>query len=188
MSNADPNLHWDGQQWLRWDGTRWAPDPPVPYPVSQQPGPPAYGWPPSKMTAPMYRPQSMGPPGMITDQRDRSTEAVIAWILTVLTLAYFLPWAIAATRGKSNSGMIGLLNFLLGWTLIGWIIALVMACGAHQVVGTGHGVMLVNPTGYSPPGAPYPRDVAWPGPAHPSDPQPSAWRPPPTGDSRSSTD
>ncbi|MDQ2754001.1 MAG: superinfection immunity protein [Actinomycetota bacterium] len=64
----------------------------------------------------------------MTDRRDKSTQAVIAWILTVLTLFYFSPWAIAATRGKSNSGMIGLLNFLLGWTLIGWIVALVMAC------------------------------------------------------------
>lgn len=27
----------------------------------------------------------------------------------------------------------GLINFLAGWTFIGWIVALVMACGAHQV-------------------------------------------------------
>lgn len=69
---------------------------------------------------------------MATDQRTNTAEVVIAWILTILTALYFLPWAIAATRGKSNSGAIGLLNFLLGWTIIGWIIALVMACGAHQ--------------------------------------------------------
>ena len=25
--NADPNLHWDGQRWLRWDGQAWLPDP-----------------------------------------------------------------------------------------------------------------------------------------------------------------
>jgi len=29
---SDPNMHWDGQQWLRWDGQEWVPDqspPPV---------------------------------------------------------------------------------------------------------------------------------------------------------------
>lgn len=61
--------------------------------------------------------------------RPDSQKAIVAWVLAVLTLLYFLPWAIAATRGKSNSGAIGWLNFLLDWTLIGWIVALVMACG-----------------------------------------------------------
>lgn len=23
---SDPNMHWDGQQWLRWDGEQWVPD------------------------------------------------------------------------------------------------------------------------------------------------------------------
>lgn len=52
---------------------------------------------------------------------------VIAWVSAVLTLGYFLPWAVAATRQKSNTLAIGLLNFLAGWTLIGWIAALVMS-------------------------------------------------------------
>ena len=48
-----------------------------------------------------------------------------------------LPWAIAATRGRSNQAAIGLINVFLGWTFIGWIVALVMACQAHQVAGVG---------------------------------------------------
>lgn len=68
-----------------------------------------------------------------TDKSGKNVQAIIAWCLTVLTLGYMLPWAVAATRGKSNAGMIGLLNLLLGWTFIGWIVALVMACGTHQV-------------------------------------------------------
>jgi hypothetical protein len=56
-----------------------------------------------------------------------------AWIATVLTFGYMLPWAIAATRRKSNSAAIGLLNFLLGWSVIGWVAALVMACSADPV-------------------------------------------------------
>ena len=52
----------------------------------------------------------------------------IAWIFAVFSFGYFLPWAIAATRQKSNTLAIGLLNFLVGWTVIGWIAAAVMAC------------------------------------------------------------
>jgi hypothetical protein len=48
-----------------------------------------------------------------------------------------LPWAIAATRGRSNQAAIGLINLFLGWTFIGWIVAIVMACQAHQVAGIG---------------------------------------------------
>jgi hypothetical protein len=61
-----------------------------------------------------------------------SAAVVVSWVLTVVTVGYFLPWAIAETRGTSNSLVIGLLNFLLGWTIIGWIVALVMACTSHQ--------------------------------------------------------
>ncbi len=53
---------------------------------------------------------------------------VVAWIVAVCTFFYMLPWAVAATRGKSNQGAVGLLNFLLGWSFVGWVVALVMAC------------------------------------------------------------
>jgi len=57
----------------------------------------------------------------------------IAWVLTVLTGGYFLPWAIAATRQKRNTGTIGWINLLLGWTVIGWVVALVMSCMSDPV-------------------------------------------------------
>lgn len=87
--------------------------------------------------APSYRP-SYQAPMVITDARTNGAEVTIAWIVTVLTLGYMLPWAIAATRGKSNSWAVGLVNFLLGWTFIGWVAALVMACMAHQVAAVYH--------------------------------------------------
>jgi hypothetical protein len=68
------------------------------------------------------------------DSTGKPVQATTAWIIAIVTLGYMLPWAVAATRGKSNAGAIGWINLLLGWTLIGWIIALVMACGAHQTV------------------------------------------------------
>ncbi|MBO0912247.1 MAG: superinfection immunity protein [Acidobacteria bacterium] len=40
---------------------------------------------------------------------------------------YFLPAIIAFARSKRDAGLILLLNFLLGWTAIGWVIALVWA-------------------------------------------------------------
>lgn len=61
-------------------------------------------------------------------------EVLVAWILAVITAGYMLPWAVAASRGKSNSTAIGLVNFFAGWTVLGWIAALIMACGAHQPI------------------------------------------------------
>lgn len=40
---------------------------------------------------------------------------------------YFLPAIIAFARSKRDAGLILLLNFFLGWTAIGWVVALVWA-------------------------------------------------------------
>jgi hypothetical protein len=94
-----------------------------------------------------------GVPRVQTDQRNPNTAAVvIAWTLTVFTLGYFLPWAIAATRGKSNQAGVGIVNLLVGWTVIGWIVALVMACGAHQTVGFAPSVIVAQQFQATPPG------------------------------------
>lgn len=42
-------------------------------------------------------------------------------------LVYFAPTLVALVRHKRNTLSIFLLNLFLGWTLIGWIIALVWA-------------------------------------------------------------
>jgi hypothetical protein len=43
-------------------------------------------------------------------------------------LIYFAPSISAAMRGKKNTFAIFMLNFLLGWTFIGWAVAMVWAC------------------------------------------------------------
>jgi len=48
-------------------------------------------------------------------------------ILVMCIPFYFIPTFIAFIRKKSNPGVIFALNLLLGWTLIGWIGALVWA-------------------------------------------------------------
>jgi hypothetical protein len=128
----------------------------------------------------------------VTDQRTGNTaEVVAAWIIAALTLGYMLPWAIAATRGKSNSGAIALVDLFAGWTLVGWIAALVMACGAHQPVMAAQSVNVVvaqqfgpPAPGWGPPGAPQFHPQAPPTWTHgPAGPQPPAPRLPgyPTG-------
>jgi len=48
--------------------------------------------------------------------------------LLFLGLMYFLPTIIG--RDKSDAGLIFLVNLLLGWTVIGWIVAFIWACAA----------------------------------------------------------
>ena len=35
---SDPNVHWDGRQWLRWDGQEWTADPTIPPPKAKHTG------------------------------------------------------------------------------------------------------------------------------------------------------
>lgn len=72
---------------------------------------------------------------VVTDQRKgaaRLASTTWAWVGAVCTLGYLLPWAVAATRGARNSAQVFWLNLLLGWTLVGWVVALVMAFRAHR--------------------------------------------------------
>jgi hypothetical protein len=43
----------------------------------------------------------------------------------IALLIYFLPFFVAAMRGHQNTAAIFVLNFFLGWSFIGWVIALV---------------------------------------------------------------
>ncbi len=49
----------------------------------------------------------------------------VAGVALFLLAIYFLPAIVASTRGHMSSGAIFVLNLLLGWTALGWIIALV---------------------------------------------------------------
>lgn len=40
---------------------------------------------------------------------------------------YFTPAIIAAVRSHQSENAIGLLNFFLGWTVLGWLVALIWA-------------------------------------------------------------
>jgi len=55
-------------------------------------------------------------------------DAVGLVVLVLLVVAlYLLPSLIATSRHKRNAGAIFLLNLFLGWTVLGWVIALIWA-------------------------------------------------------------
>ncbi len=51
-------------------------------------------------------------------------------LLIIVGLFYFTPGAVASARQHHNEGAIWVLNLFLGWTLLGWVLALVWACMA----------------------------------------------------------
>lgn len=60
--------------------------------------------------------------------------AIFVVVLIIVGIAfYFAPLIIAVARKKSNVVAIGALNVLLGWSLIGWVVALVWALSNDQV-------------------------------------------------------
>ena len=51
------------------------------------------------------------------------------YLLGVALLAvYLIPSLVAGARHHHNGLAIFMLNFLLGWTAIGWVVALIWAC------------------------------------------------------------
>ena len=50
-------------------------------------------------------------------------------MIILLILLYFFPTIVAVLmRSHRNGGAILVLNLFLGWTLLGWVIALIWAC------------------------------------------------------------
>jgi len=69
---------------------------------------------------------------------DRSWTAtkVVAVIVAIVTGGYMLPWAIAAVRDVRHWSVFWV-NLLLGWTIVGWVIALVMSLRSQRLVVSG---------------------------------------------------
>jgi hypothetical protein len=57
-------------------------------------------------------------------------------LLLICLLLYFFPTIVATSKEKQNSGAIFALNLLLGWTILGWVAALVWALSKD--VGAGN--------------------------------------------------
>jgi len=50
----------------------------------------------------------------------------------ILIILYFLPTIIAKSYNRRNTSAIFILNVFLGWTFIGWVVALIWAAISDQ--------------------------------------------------------
>lgn len=69
----------------------------------------------------------------------------MAWVILLSAIfLYFIPTIVALGRRHHNAGAIVLLNILLGWTVLGWVAALVWAATAVQRRAAGISPALTN--------------------------------------------
>jgi len=54
-------------------------------------------------------------------------------LLLALAL-YFVPSIVAVARRVTHQGSVIVINLFLGWTFIGWVVALAMACRTSRAV------------------------------------------------------
>lgn len=76
-----------------------------------------------------------------------------------LFIAYWIPALVAAIRHVPNTGSVIVVNLLLGWTGIGWIVALAMACRSKP---PRYQVPQWQPTVISPPQGQWGQQGQWP--------------------------
>lgn len=49
------------------------------------------------------------------------------WLFALLIGVYFIPTIVATQRNVLNKWSVAVINLFLGWTLLGWVVALAMA-------------------------------------------------------------
>jgi hypothetical protein len=61
------------------------------------------------------------------------TELLVLLVIAIpAILLYFLPTILAFSKKKSNKSVIFLVNFFLGWSVIGWIVSLIWALSSDN--------------------------------------------------------
>jgi hypothetical protein len=58
---------------------------------------------------------------------------IILTVFVFLAVPYFIPTIIAYRKRKANRAAILAINVLLGWTFVGWVVALVWALKVDAV-------------------------------------------------------
>ena len=59
-------------------------------------------------------------------------EGLVILLGILLVLFYFIPAFVANEKNHPQASAITILNLFLGWTLLGWVIALVWACSKQE--------------------------------------------------------
>ena len=75
----------------------------------------------------------MSTPQVVNVDRSWTATKVVSLIVAIITAGYMAPWAVAAIRDVRHWSVFWI-NLLFGWTIIGWVIALVMALRAQRLV------------------------------------------------------
>jgi len=58
-------------------------------------------------------------------------------VIAAVTAAYFTPALIGGRRHVANQRSVIVVNFFLGWTMVGWVIALAMALRDNTLPAAG---------------------------------------------------
>lgn len=66
-------------------------------------------------------------------------------LIIIFVLIYFFPTIVAFSRSKSNTTAIFMLNLFLGWSFIGWVVAIIWAVNKDKEIQT----IVVNNNSYS---------------------------------------
>jgi hypothetical protein len=69
---------------------------------------------------------------IITGHGNLMGPVIAVTIGLALIAAYFFPTIIAAQSGSRNAASVAIVNLFLGWTFIGWVVALAMAVGGQR--------------------------------------------------------
>jgi hypothetical protein len=112
--------------------------------------------------------------------------AIFFGVLILLSIAaYLLPTIIAVARKVPNVGSVAVINILLGWSFVGWVVALSMAARSRAqnpgvlVFNNGQPPTTLNGAPHNAAGQPRSRGAQ---PPVPRDPGASGWFPDPGGD------
>ncbi len=58
---------------------------------------------------------------------------ILGFVIIIGSIAaYLAPMIVALARHVPNTGSVIVIDVLLGWTVVGWIISLAMACRCHH--------------------------------------------------------
>ncbi len=75
---------------------------------------------------------------MMINTWDFGMPMVTMWLMMIVAVAlYFMPTIVAGYRRHSSLFLILVLNVLLGWTMLGWLLLLIWAClgDSHTIWG-----------------------------------------------------
>ena len=64
---------------------------------------------------------------MVAEPMIASSSGGLLFGLLLVACLYFLPTIVAVSRSVPNVGSVAVINVFLGWTFVGWVVALAMA-------------------------------------------------------------